>query len=260
MKKTAFALGLCVLGLLTVLASCKKDDAPAGTATMSIHLTDGPGNYDAVLIDVQQIEIYSDAGGSITVPLAHPGIYNLLDFRNGADTLLCRAQLPAGNISQMRLILGSNNSVIVDGVTYPLSTPSAQQSGLKLNIHQELIPNGSYHFWIDFDAGRSIVQKGNGAYSLKPVIRTYTELTNGKIKGYVLPQAADAMVYAINGVDTFSAIPAADGYFLFCGLPEGDYTLWFDALNATNYQDSLMLHVPVTFGNINDVGTVTLTQ
>ncbi|WP_157976885.1 DUF4382 domain-containing protein [Taibaiella helva] len=260
MKKRPLVLGLCVLGLLSLLASCKKDDAPAGTATMNIHLTDGPGNYDAVLIDVQQIEIHSDINGWVTVNPVHPGVYNLLDFRNGADTLLCQAQLPAGNISQMRLVLGSSNSVVVDGVTYPLSTPSAQQSGLKFNIHQELVPNGSYHFWIDFDAGRSIVKTGNGAYSLKPVIRTYTELTNGKIKGYVLPPAADATVYAINGADTFSAIPAADGYFLFCGLPEGNYNLWFDALDATNYQDSLMPNVPVTFGNINDVGIVTLIQ
>ncbi len=258
MKKLPWILGLGVLGLTAGLSACNKDESSGGTASVSLHLTDGPGNYDAVLVDVQQIEIHSDVGGWVTLNPVHPGVYNLLDFSNGMDTLLCEAQLPAGKVSQMRLILGNNNSVIVDGITQPLSTPSAQQSGLKFNIQQDLAPNGSYHVWIDFDAGRSIVETGNGSYSLKPVVRTYTELTNGKIKGYVLPPAANAVVYAINGADTFSAIPETNGYFMFCGLPEGSYSLWFDAPGTTNYQDLWMTGVPVTFGNINDIGTITL--
>ena len=260
MKKLPLILKVCTLGLLVILSSCKKDAEVTGTANMNIRLTDGPSNYDAVLIDVQHIQIHSDASGWVSLSPTYPGIYNLLDFSNGMDTLLCHAQLPAGKISQMRLILGNNNSVVVDGVSKPLSTPSSQQSGLKFNIHQDLAPNGSYNVWIDFDADRSIVETGNGSYSLKPVVRAYTELTNGRIKGYVLPSAANAVVYAINGADTFSAIPETNGYFMFCGLPEGNYTLWFDAQDITNYQDLFMSNIPVTFGTINDVDTVVLIQ
>nr|WP_288879259.1 DUF4382 domain-containing protein [uncultured Pedobacter sp.] len=187
----------------------------------------------------------------MTLTPTQPGIYNLLDFSNGMETLLCQTQLPVGKISQMRLILGDNNSVVVDGTTKPLSTPSGQQSGLKFNIHQDLVPNSSYDVRIDFDAGRSVIETGNGSYSLNLVVRAYTELTNGKIKGYVLPAAADAIVHAINGTDTFNAIPKADGYFMFCGLPEGNYSLWFDALDITNYQDSFMPNTTVTFGITN---------
>ncbi len=265
MKKLPLILGLlCVLCLATTITSCKKDDKPGetgkGTATLYVHLTDAPAAYDAVLIDIQQIEIHSDAGGWVTLSPLRPGVYNLLDLSNGVDTLLCQAQLPAGKISQMRLILGDNNAVVVDGVTEPLSTPSTQQSGLKLNIHQDLAPNGSYRIWIDFDAARSILKKGNGTYSLKPVIRTYTELTDGRIKGYLLPPAANAVVYAISGVDTFSAIPGIDGYFMFCGLPEGNYSLWFDAEDITLYKDLVIPDVRVAFGIINDMGTITLIQ
>lgn len=256
--KKALILSLCSLGILVCLNACKKDNPTTGVAHMNVHLTDGPANYDAVYIDVQHIEIHSDVSGWVTINPIHPDVYNLLDFSNGLDTLLCHAELPAGKVSQMRLILGNNNSVVVDGNTKPLSTPSAQQSGLKFNIHQELIPNGSYDVWIDFDAGRSIVETGNGTYSLKPVVRAYTGLTNGKITGYVLPPAAHAVVYAIQGTDTFSAIPEANGYFLFCGLPEGSYSLWFDALDITNYQDLLFPNTQVTFGTINNVGTITL--
>jgi len=259
MKKLFVTLAGFALLSAVFLLSCKKDEDDRGTAQVNIHLTDGPGNYDAVYIDVRSVEINSDAGGWVTVPAIVPGVYNLLDFRNGMDTLLCQAVLPAGKISQMRLILGDNNSVVVDGTSYPLSTPSAQQSGLKFNIHQDLAVNGSYNIWIDFDAGKSIVAQGNGGYSLKPVVRAYTELTDGRIKGIVLPPAALATVYVTNGADTFSAIPDALGAFMFCGLPEGNYTLWFDAEDNTGYADfTLPAPVTVSFGVVTEVGTTTL--
>lgn len=261
MKKSGlirFSL-LYLLLLIVVFASCKKNDE-AGTSQLKVHLTDGPADYDAVLIDIQKIEIHSDAAGWQSFGLLHPGVYNLLDFNNGLDTLIADATLPSGTISQMRLILGPDNSVIINGLSYPLSTPSAQQSGLKFNIHQQLDPGAVYHMWIDFDAGKSIVQEGNGSYSLKPVIRTYTELTNGQIKGVVLPPAAKAVVYAIRNSDTATAIPGAQGAFLFSGMPEGDYSIWLDAVDSTGYLDSVINNVPVVFGQVNDLGVITLSN
>lgn len=243
---------------MTWLSACDKDDNDSGSATVAVRLTDGPADYDAVYIDVQKVEIHSDASGWVSLSPVVPGVYNLLDFSNGMDTLLCKTTLPVGNISQMRLVLGNNNSVVVNGTTHPLSTPSAQQSGLKFNIHQELAANGAYDIWIDFDAGKSIVETGNGNYSLKPVVRAYTALTNGRIKGFVLPPLAQPVVYAINGTDTFSAIPELTGYYMFCGLPQGTYNLWFDAAAGTGYQDSLMTNVNVSFGVVTDVGITTL--
>jgi hypothetical protein len=258
MKRTLLILSVIGLTACGIFSSCKKDSDEQGVAKVNVHLTDGPADYDAILIDVQSVEIHSDVSGWVSIAPVLPGVYNLLDFSNGLDTLLCSANLPAGNISQMRLVLGNNNSIIVNGTSHPLSTPSAQQSGLKFNIHQELVANGSYDIWIDFDAAKSIVEQGNGGYSLKPVIRTYTALTNGKIKGFVLPVTAEAVVYAIHGTDTFSAIPAADGHYMFCGLPEGTYNLWFDAATSTGFQDLYLPDVTVSLGVITDIGITTL--
>jgi hypothetical protein len=61
-----------------------------------------------------------------------------LDFTNGLDTLLGSTVLPAGKISQMRLVLGSRNTVNIDGTISDLKTPSAQQSGLKFKIDATL--------------------------------------------------------------------------------------------------------------------------
>ena len=62
-------------------------------------LTDAPADYDAVLIDIQDVQIHvsdNDAEGSWQSLIVNKGIYNLLDFRNGMDTLLGSIELPAG--------------------------------------------------------------------------------------------------------------------------------------------------------------------
>lgn len=260
MKKITYA-GLLFGALLMagLFTACNKNDNndTGGTAELHIRLTDGPADYDAVNIDVQGIEIHSDESGWDSLVVIHPGVYNLLDFRNGMDTLLVNATLPAGHISQMRLLLGNQNSIVVNGQSFPLATPSAMQSGLKFNIQQDLAPNGVYRMWIDFDAARSIVQQGNGNYSLKPVIRTYLEETNGRIRGVVLPSVAQPIVYAIRGADTAIALPDMSGNFLFSGMPEGYYHIWARAQNS-HYQDVHVDSIQVQFGQETDVDTLLL--
>ena|SRR5665647_2021879 len=50
---------------------------------------------------------------------ATEGVYNLLDLSNGISTLIATGDMQPGTVSQIRLILGSNNTVTVGGV-YPL--------------------------------------------------------------------------------------------------------------------------------------------
>src|SRR5690606_10644983 len=161
-------------------------------------------------------------------------------------------------IEQIRLKLGPHNSVVVDGVTEPLKTPSGQTSGVKLNLHETLLPGVAYDIWIDFDAGKSIVATGNGKYNLKPVIRTYADVTNGMIEGYATPLAALPVVYAIANTDTFTAIPdASSAYFKFNGLPAGMYQIWVDAENPM-YEDKLFTNIEVQYGAIHDLGQIVL--
>jgi hypothetical protein len=266
MKKPA-SMRISLLALLVAIGlvgffSCHKTNSTGGTAHLEVRLTDDPSPYDAVYIDVQQVEVNvsSDTGtetGWQTVPLLRPGVYNLLDFRNGIDTVLAATDLPAGTLSQLRLILGDNNSVVVNGQSYPLKTPSAQESGLKFNIHATLTSDIVYRLWIDFDAGRSIVTTGNGKYLLKPVIRTFTAAIGGSIKGYVLPAAAKPEVWAIQGIDTLLALPdSVTGYYFFGGVNAGSWSLLFHAQDTT-YADTAAT-VTVSTGVVTDADTVLL--
>ncbi len=256
-------MAVMVAGLsLVFFSACKKDDQPsnttAGKAEVKMHLADGPSAYDAVYIDIKNVELTMSGSSAVTLAPIRPGVYDLLKFRNGLDTLLLRADIPTGTVSQIRLILGENNGVVVNGVVHSLNTPSAQESGLKLNLKDNFVAGGSYDVWIDFDAGKSIVETGSGKYQLKPVIRAYSTLTNGRIKGYVLPAAAMTTVYASNGIDTYAAIPNTDGFFQFSGLPEGTYTITYDATMGA-YLDIVLPNITVNYGVTVDLGIKTLT-
>jgi hypothetical protein len=254
------------LGGSFIFLSCNKNSSGSsgGVSHLQVMLTDAPADYDAVNIDIQKVEVKassdtSDSGWQ-TVNVARPGVYNLLDFKNGVDTMLAAADLPAPvTLSQVRLVLGDNNSVVIDGQSYPLKTPSAQQSGLKLNIHSTLTADIVYHLWIDFDASRSIVATGSGKYILKPVIRAYADAVGGSIKGIVLPSAANPQVWAAMGTDTLLALPdSATGNYFFGGVNAGSWNLLFHAQDST-YKDTAFA-VTVTTGAVTNAGTVTLSK
>jgi hypothetical protein len=258
--KKGILTGLILLSLVS-FSSCNKDDSN-GNGILSVRLTDSPAAYEEVLIDVAevQINVSGDENGWQTLEGVNTGVYNLLDLTNGMDTLLVEQPLPAGTISQMRLILGQNNKVKVDGVYHDLATPSAQQSGLKFNIHATLLEGLTYKLWIDFDAGRSIVNKGNGTYSLKPVIRTFTEATSGAIEGIISPVSSECYIQAIStNNDTFSTYANKEtGYFLLQALDAGTYEIEIEPIDGFIEKD--IEDVEVTTGNKTNMGTITIDQ
>lgn len=239
-----------------LVTGCSKDDKnDSGQSTLKIRLTDAPANYNAVYIDIQGVEVKGDAGNNVMLNV-NPGIYNLLDFVNGVDTLIASGTISAGKISQIRLILGNNNTVVVDSVIYPLSTPSAQQSGLKLQVHEELLAGIEYIFLLDFDAQQSIVNQGNGSYSLKPVIRVVPTASGGSIKGDIVPPSEICAVTADNGTNQYGTYSDTTGSFLIMGIPQGAYTLTITP--DTPLVPVVINGVNVINGSVTDVGQVNL--
>ena len=242
---------------LLILFSCKKDNK-GDSANLTVKLIDSPGNYEEVNIDISHVQVHIDEGpGWITVP-SNPGIYNLLELTNGTDTVIANGDLPTGTISQVRLVLGNNNSIKVNGQTHPLSTPSAQQSGLKINVHQGLKSDFTYTLLLDFDAARSIVETGSGSYILKPVIRAIAQPLDGGISGTVVPIAANPAIYAIKGTDSIGTYPDAAGNFMIKNLVGGYYNVYFSP--ASGFNDTLVQGVLVQNGFITDMDTIPISQ
>lgn len=98
---------------------------------------------------------------------------NLLDFTS-ADTLLSDSELDEGFYSEIRLVLGSDNDVVVNGDTHSLKVPSGQQSGYKIKFGGERLDSGEIvDLTIEFNAEKSVLVTGNGQYILKPVLHAF---------------------------------------------------------------------------------------
>ena len=98
---------------------CKKDNStppPAGNPVLSVKMVDAPSGYDAVYIEIIGLEA-NLGNGWTTLALDNKGVYNLLSFTNGNSLALMNDTVMAPcTISELRLILGTNNTVVVDGM------------------------------------------------------------------------------------------------------------------------------------------------
>jgi hypothetical protein len=248
---------LAIAFFSVVFMACDSDDK---NARLQVWLTDAPGDYDEVNIEVIGVEVHVGEGenesGWKTLD-TEAGIYNLLELTNGLDTLLGEIEIPAGKISQIRLKLGDENTIRIGEEVFDLSTPSGQQSGLKLQVHETLSAGITYKILLDFDVAKSIVLTGNGTYKLKPVIRTITEAQDGAIKGKVDPKESTPAVYAIQGTDTVATtFSDSTGAFLIRGLAAGSYDVSIVPNSA--FQPMLKEDVTVSLGNVTDLGIIAI--
>jgi hypothetical protein len=153
--------------LLAFMQSCRKDNK---SAPVQFLLTDKPAGFDSVNVHIvgMEVQINHDTEPWINIH-TKDSIYNLLDLQNGISSIIAQDTIPGGVLQEVRFILGDGNKVVLNGVSYPLDTPSAEESGLKVKIGKAL--NETLNtFTLDFDASLSIVQE-NGAYKLHPVIQ-----------------------------------------------------------------------------------------
>jgi hypothetical protein len=263
MKTSVIHSLLLGTGLTFLLVACsQQDDANPNDARIEIRLTDAPNpNIKEVWVDIKEIQINmgSDSTGWTTLTGTYPGVYNLLELTNGRDTLLANASIPSGKMNQLRLILGENNYVITtDGQQEMLSTPSAQQSGLKVLVNSELSGGVLYRLVLDFDAAKSIVPAGNsGKYILKPVIRVLSFVPSGGIvKGFVAPDSVLTTVFALQGSDTVSTTATNQGNYQFSDIPAGNYSLYY--YPAPDSFNTAQKDITVTLGQTTIVDTIRL--
>lgn len=257
--KLNFLKVLALVAGFGILVSCESEER---NAKIEVWLTDAPGDYQEVNVEVEGVEIHAsetDNGNGWKSLDVDDQVINLLDLTNGKDTLLGSAEIPAGKISQIRLKLGNNNSVKIDGKTYNLTIPSGWQSGLKLQVHETFVEGVTYKILLDFDVARSIVLTGSNQYKLKPVIRTITEAQSGAIKGFVDPKQSTPAIYAINGTDTLGTTYSdSTGHFLLRGIPAGTYELHF--VPNSDFQFVEKEGVSVQVGVVTDVEMVTIPE
>ncbi len=267
------ALGIGAAALLMGLTGCGGgggevvasggDGGISGTGVVRLSLTDAPAcGYDQVNITVEKVRVHrsstaedSDAGWSEVV-LSPARRFDLLTLTNGVLAELGQTTLPAGRYTQLRLVLAANggatplaNSVVPTGGTETaLTTPSGQQSGLKLNVQMDVAANQVADFVIDFDACKSVVRRGNsGQYNLKPVVSVIPRLSAAgqRVVGYVdaaIATGSTTVSLQQGGVPVRATAPALGGRFELYPVPAGNYDL---VISAAGRVTAVMTGVPV---------------
>jgi len=282
-------LSLAFIALI-IFYSCQKEGSNSsnnqispGKTKLSVYLTDGPLDFQKVIVDIQRIEVKVDTcrenedgdhdgrgcdddHDSLqshceiwdTLDI-HAGVYDLLTLRNGVDALLASGFILNGKIERIKITLGTNNSVMVDNVVHSLLL-LGNQNFVYINIHREdldSISSGNFKLFLDFDLLHSI-SIINGDYFLKPVLKPFGEHSSGEIEGKVRPVHSHGLIKAYNATDTAFAMPEDEGEFKIRGLKEGSYSLFVDGING--YSDTTISNISVDRGNETDLGTIILHQ
>ncbi|MFT3956709.1 MAG: DUF4382 domain-containing protein [Piscinibacter sp.] len=262
-----FAALAAAVGLLAACGGGGSSSTPpsSDTGTLRIALTDAPScGYDEVNVTVEKVRVHRSASagendsGWSEVVLTPALRVNLLDLTNGVLAELGHTELPAGTYTQLRLQLAANggaapyaNSLVLSGSAdeIPLDTPSAQQSGLKMNVNVTVESNEVADLVLDFDACKSVVKRGNsGRYNLKPVVSVLPRVrVDGLVaEGYVAPAIAlgsTSVSLQIDGVPVRSTVPMANGRFVLYPVPAGNYDL---VVSAEGRVTAVMTGVPIS--------------
>lgn len=264
--------------------ACNKDNSsgsnpniPPGKSQVSVYLTDGPVQFFKVLVDIRQVAVKIDTAmhqddadndhqwgdewekntiwDTLTIT---PGVYDLLQLRNGVDTLLASGTYPSGKILKVRVTLGSDNSIFTDSLTsYPLDV-FGPHPYFDINVKREHVfdvSNNDFKLWLDFNLQRSIFF-WSGTFYLKPYIVAFNDHSSAKIEGLVLPPGASPLVEAFNDVDTVYAVPNFDGGYKIRAVNPGTYTV--NVYGHHGYSDTTISNIVVGDKSTVKVPTVTL--
>ncbi|MEX2445165.1 MAG: DUF4382 domain-containing protein [Alkalispirochaeta sp.] len=265
-KKThSITMIITVLVAATTLlvAGCSMD-GDGSTGIMNLSMTDAPldaSGVNGVYITVEGIEYNLNGQWETMSGFDGPQTFDLAALTGGDSELLGALQLPAGDYTQIRFMLGvaeqedgttpSNpGSWIEYGTndTYDKDTdgdtalfvPSGGQTGYKAEAGEPFtVPaNGSVNITADFDLRKAVVEAGaSGLMILKPVLRLIVEDQAGSISGSVTNEGTnDVVVYAYEDGDYVAgeADDPADGESRFPNAvtsarpdSDGNYTLAF---------------------------------
>jgi len=256
------------LGLVACGGGSSNDQSPMMGA-VRFALTDAPScGFDQINITVTRVRVNTsqtaedNSSGWRDLPITPARRINLLDLTNGVLEELGQMPLPAGQYTQVRLVLQANtagspaNSVVPTGGTeVPLDTPSAAQSGLKLIHAFNVPPGGLADLVLDFDACKSIVRRGNGTFGLKPVISVSPRAV-AEIVGNVDPTLVGVTVSAqVGGAVMRATVPDATGAFRLAFLDPAAAPNVDVVLVAPDRTTAVVAGVPIALQGTSRIST-----
>lgn len=281
--------GVLVAAALLGVTGC-GGGSDAGSAQMKLAVADAPvDGAQAVVVKFTGVELTGNSGTPVTINFAQPKTIDLLKDGGTASAVLFNQPIPAGNYSQIRLMVvadgdpGNSYITLSDGTMHGLQVPSGSETGYKLVSGFAVPSSGVVDYTIDFDLRKDLTCPAGQSpvCFLKPADRLIDNTAVGNIQGVVsntlVPNGCSPGVYLYSGTVTApkdmnssgpstdtslpisSKVPVANSqppyYYQFTFLAPGTYTVAFTCQAAADDPDKA--DSAVTFSPVNTGVSVT---
>jgi hypothetical protein len=187
------------VALLAVAACSREGVGPGGNGLVTVQLSGGnaeanlglegitmapPGSelIASATVEIGAVRLTSECGEGegegegdceMVTLTESGGTYDLLDLQAGVNATLASATAPVGTYFQLRLVVLSASVTLIDGVTFPdgsstadLVVPSGAQSGIKINLSDDdeepglTVDEGEVIVLLELDVSRNFVLTG----------------------------------------------------------------------------------------------------
>ncbi len=254
---------LSVFSILITFYGCNDIEEITEPAKIFVSLVDSPADYEALNINIQEVSLKTNGtqenNGWISLAGFEPGVYNILDYTGGRELILADMDFPAGEISQLKIKLGQNNTLVMRGYTSQLLNANSAESGQLLNVSIDVNPGKTHYIKLDFDASRSVTGLGmTGQKILKPVLRLFSETNTGSLTGKVLPEKVNVLINILenNRIIASSYATKDVSTFLIPGIEEGSYRVSMEI--GDNDEQKFFDRIDIIKGKVTDMGTIFL--
>ena len=231
--------------------STSSSSTSGGTGSLSMQLVDAPPapftgltavtvSFDSVTVNSSGSATDKDAGWETIVDNTAPEAdrtFDLLQLVNGNFAALGLAKLPAGDYTQIRVIVQSA-TVTISGTTSALTIPSGSQTGIKIVAPFTVTADQTLSLTLDFEVAQSLKLTGNGSYQLSPVIRVVQTDQTGSITGTVTVTTGSVGQVTVSAYDGATLVAttfpnATTGAYTLSSLEAGTYTVTaFDGITS----------------------------
>ena len=169
--KTKLLFALLTLTFMGIFyASTQGTGNSTATTAFKVNLASNPFAVEEVNIDIKEVRInYTDNPTEWIVVPTEPGVYQASDLKKRLVTI-ASGVVQAKTLGEVRLILGTNNSLKVGNEVYPLAITRELENGLGIKTGRDL-KTGTDEVTVDINAALSIHQDENGTYMMKPVLK-----------------------------------------------------------------------------------------
>lgn len=262
--------GLLALTLALPLAACGDGTDVGNSGTVSLMLTDAPGDFTQAVVTIERIEMVGD--GEPLVLMDEPFTTDLLTLSNDVASLVEDVTVPPGTYAQLRFIIpeacisveqdGGSDLVYASSgfdacgaANGSLQLPSFDETGLKINLPGGSIEvDGDAHILLlDFDVSQSFGQQAGASdmWVMTPVIRAEDiSLTGSIVVELTVAEGADLASLGASLGDFQAVLDTEPDTPEAFADPDGDGTFVVTfryLLPGTSYDVTVELQEDVTF-------------